>query len=496
MLKITKINELYHHIDSELSILKEINSYFSFRPEGYKYMTAYKNGQWDGFIRIFKINNQLLYSGLIPDLISFCNDRNYSYQFKDESINIEKELNEFLETIPSIFNFEPRDYQLEYVKQCLRLNKAIANSPTGSGKSAILYLYSRFILDKMNGNILIVVPTISLVTQMVNDFKSYCKDIDIESLIYPITAGVSKDKKLLKDKRIIISTWQSIYKQLKSFYSFLNTNNYPGHGALIIDECHLAESGSFTKIIDNCSDIVFKLGTTGSLKSGKLHELQLKGLIGSEIKLTNTKELMDSGLLSNLEIHNIILSYSKEEKELMFNNSDYFKEVNYVLSHIKRNNLITNIVLKESGNILVLFNMIDHGKLLFDLISKKLESNRKIYYIDGSSSLDEREQVRIIAEENDGIIIIASYGVFSTGVNIKRLHTVIFAHPFKSLVKNIQSIGRTLRLHESKSSAKLIDFCDDFVYEEKVNHLFRHSIERLKIYKEEQFNVKNIRVNI
>lgn len=484
-ISLDKIDELYFRVTADSGILREIHDHFSFYAEGYKFMQKYRMGLWDGLIRLMRLDNCKLYTGLIPDLIEFAKKRNYSIKVNDPIIyDVKEQVSEYLKTIESKLAFPPRDYQIDLCEKALNINKCIASSSVGSGKSMIIYTYSRFITEVLNGTVLIVVPTVSLVSQMIGDFIAYCKDYNIEDDCYGIQAGVSKN---FGDKKYIVSTWQSLATiKFNEWFSKFD--------AIVIDECHLSEGRSITDIINKCNNAKFRLGTSGSIKDSKTHILILKGLIGPIVQLTTTKQLMDRGILSNLEIHNLVLNYPDEDKLLMVSNDSYQKELKYVLFYETRNNLICNIAKQETGNTLILFTYIEHGKLLVD---KLKDSGKKIYFIDGSINADERELIRENIESEIGVIIVASYGTTSTGINYKNLHTIIFSSPYKSHVKVVQSIGRVLRLHSSKKTAKLIDICDNLSSSNtSINFLLRHSIERLKLYKKEQFVVKQINIDI
>jgi superfamily II DNA or RNA helicase len=163
----------------------------------------------------------------------------------------------------------------------------------------------------------------------------------------------------------------------------------------------------------------------------------------------------------------------------------------------KRNNLIKNLVLDLKGNTLVLFSRIEaHGEPLFNLINNSKETERKVFFVHGGVDTEERERVREITEREKDAIIVASYGVFSTGINIQNLHNVIFASPSKSRIRNLQSIGRVLRKGKDKTKAVLYDIADDCTYNSRKNYTLNHFIERIKIYNEEQFNYEIITINL
>jgi superfamily II DNA or RNA helicase len=146
-----------------------------------------------------------------------------------------------------------------------------------------------------------------------------------------------------------------------------------------------------------------------------------------------------------------------------------------------------------------LFQLVEsHGKILYDLIKdSKLIGNRKVFFIHGKTEIEDRESIRSIVESEENAIIIASNGVFSTGVSIKNLHNVIFTHPSKSRIRTLQSIGRILRLNNDKDHATLYDIVDDLSTDSYQNFAVIHFLERIKFYNQEKFNYKlyNIKLN-
>ena len=171
--------------------------------------------------------------------------------------------------------------------------------------------------------------------------------------------------------------------------------------------------------------------------------------------------------------------------------------MDYLVSHTRRNNFICKLALDLEGNTLVLFNYVEkHGDPLWDLINSKVEEGRKIFFIHGGVDAVEREEARKICEKESNAIILASYGTFSTGINIRNLHNVIFASPSKSRVRNLQSIGRVLRKGDNKAKAVLYDIADDCSKGNSHNYTFRHLISRMKIYDEESFDYEITKVNL
>jgi superfamily II DNA or RNA helicase len=325
--------------------------------------------------------------------------------------------------------------------------------------------------------ILLVVPTTSLVEQMVGDFRDYGWDAD--SYCYKIYGGRERNN----THPVTVTTWQSIYKLEKSFFE--------DYEVIIGDEAHLFKSKSLINIMTKLHHAKYRFGFTGTLDGTQTHKWVLEGLFGPSYKVTKTSELMEQGHLSALDIRCIVLKHKSQKFET------YEDETQFIITHQKRNNFIKNLALDLKGNTLVLFSRVEsHGEPLFNLINSSVTSNRRVFFVHGGVSTDEREQVRAITETESNAIIVASYGVFSTGVNIKNLHNVIFSSPSKSRIRNLQSIGRVLRKGNNKTKAVLYDIADDCTYNSRKNYTLNHFIERIKIYNEENFNYEIITVNL
>ena len=197
---------------------------------------------------------------------------------------------------------------------------------------------------------------------------------------------------------------------------------------------------------------------------------------------------MDKKQLSNLVVRCLILKHTPDNCKMVASGK-YQDEVDYLVSSKSRQNFIRNLALKLKGNTLVLFQLVEkHGKNLHEIIKEKADKDRKVFYIFGGVEADEREAIRGIVEKEKDAIIVASYGTFSTGVNIKNLHNIIFASPSKSRIRNLQSIGRGLRLGDNKVNATLYDIADDLTHKSKENFTLKHFQERINIYTEEEFD--------
>lgn len=480
LITVSKVNETYLKVDGSGGVCQELNEYFSFFAPNYKFMPEFKNKVWDGKIRLYNRLNKTVYCGLFEYVKAFCKERDYDLQY-DEQLEIStncsvNEVKEFAKQLK--VPLELRDYQSRAVAHCVRNNRALILSPTASGKSLIIYLLAQFYQEHKT---LIVVPTISLVHQMAKDFKDYgytgqCK---------LITAGVDKEK---IDQQITITTWQSVYNMPKKWFSQFNV--------VIGDEAHLFKAKSLVSIMVKLEQCKYRFGFTGTLNGANVHKLVLEGLFGLEKNFVTTKDLIDSGTVSDLKIKILVLKYSDQTLQNSKNYS-YDDEINFIVQNPRRNKFIANLAKSLSGNSLILYQYVDkQGVLLYDIIQQSINNKRMVFFVHGGTDAETRESVRSITEREQDAIIIASYGTFSTGINIRNIHNIILASPSKSKIRNLQSIGRGLRKSETKTVCTLYDISDDLQYQGRVNHTMRHLYERVKIYSEEQFDYKMYKIKL
>ena len=479
-MKIHKKNEVYLQIETEPHIARELSEYFTFEVPGAKFMPAYRNKIWDGKIRLYSVATGQIYLGLLPYIREFCkrNDIQYELLYDNRHGNIDEEqINSFIQQLN--LPHKTRDYQISSVLYCARKCRGLLISPTASGKSLVIYILTRY-YHSQNNKTLILVPTTSLVEQMYSDFISYGWSDNFIQKIYQ-----GHDKIISKD--VVVSTWQSIYKMPKKYFEQF--------GCVIGDEAHLFKSKSLTSIMTKMINCKYRFGLTGTLDDTQTHKLVLEGLFGTANKIVSTKELIDKKTLSNLKIDSLVLSYSDEECRL---NKDlkYADELDFIVTHDRRLNFTKNLVSTINGNTLILFQFVEkHGLPLFNLIQNELK-DRKVFFVFGGVSAKEREDIRSITETQKNAIIVASYGTFSTGINIKNLHNIIFSSPSKSKIRVLQSIGRGLRLGDNKTQCKLYDIADDLTYKSKPNFTLRHFIERINIYNEEEFDYQIHRIKL
>jgi superfamily II DNA or RNA helicase len=489
----TCFNTVHARIMAEPGIAKEIQEYFTFDVPNAKFTPAYKNKYWDGKIRLFSPFNGLLYIGLLDYLAEFAKERNYTLQLdreftqKPPQVNLEQ-LNDFLQTLKLKANgkpISPHQHQLDAILTAINRERALLLSPTASGKSLIIYSLLRWYQNIIppDRKILIVVPTISLVSQMKSDFADYASDNDWDSEenCHAIFGGQQK----MDSRQIVVSTWQSIYELPKSYFDQFEV--------VIGDEAHLFKAQSLTSIMTKLIKCPYRIALTGTLDGTKTNKLTIEGLFGTTVKVTSTKDLIDKNLLSNISIDCIVLNYPSEICKSL-KEASYQEELEFLVSNSLRNSFISNLAVATKGNTLVLFQFVEkHGKPLYDLIKKKAK-NRKVFFVHGETEAEYRESVRHITEKEDNAIIVASYGTFSTGINIRSLKNIIFASPSKSRIRVLQSIGRQLRKSDKKEKACLYDISDDLRWKSRKNHTLKHFVERVKIYSEEGFPYKMIKL--
>jgi superfamily II DNA or RNA helicase len=321
---------------------------------------------------------------------------------------------------------------------------------------------------------------------MFSDFKDYSSrsNWDVESNCHTIFAGREKQT----DKRVVISTWQSIYKLPEKYFDQFE--------CVLGDECHLFKSKSLTTLMTKLTKCPYRIGTTGTLDGTMTHKLVIEGLFGPVFNVTSTKTLMDKDLLSTLKIECLLIKHPKEIRNEL-KKVKYQDEIDWIVRNKDRNEFIKNLAINLKGNTLVLFQFVEkHGKYLHSIVEDASEKNRSVFFVHGGTDVDMREKIRHITEKESNAIIVASYGTFSTGISIRKLHNIIFASPSKSRIRVLQSIGRQLRKSEHKDVAKLYDVGDDLSWKSYKNHTLKHFEERVKIYKSENFDYDIISVNI
>lgn len=331
--------------------------------------------------------------------------------------------------------------------------------------------------------ILFIVPNVSLVVQAHEDFHEYNYMNKVDLRIQQIFAG----QKIKSNKNIVIGTYQSLIKKPKEYFEQFD--------AVIVDETHKAKSNSIKTILQKCTKARYRFGLSGTLpKDGTLDKLTLMSQTGPVISEIKANFLQKEGHIAQCVVKVIEMNYATESQRRSFmelatnkyENKDVFQlEQNFVINSEGRLNFIASVISRIPRNSLVLFHRIEHGKKLYEKLRQ--ESNKRVFYVDGGTDKDIREEYKKKMEAGEEVVIVASYGTFSTGISIKKIHNIFFTESFKSEVIIRQSIGRGLRQHESKDKVAIIDFVDDIRTDEWDNYLYKHGRERQKIYRQEKF---------
>jgi len=475
---ISKINELYIKLDCSADIRFFLYDQFCFEVPGFKFMPKFKSGMWDGKIRLFSSNTGKIYHGLFDQVTKVLDENNFTWVVKDDKNRVDEksklsiaEIDAYIDSLK--FPYELYDYQRDTIIECITNHRKLILSPTSSGKTTSIFALANYY--KQFGKVLILFPTTSLILQTKKEFISFGADAgDIHEIM--------EDRAKNTDKSIVLSTWQGIYTQPKSYFQQYST--------IITDEAHTATAKSLTTILENLENCKYRFGFTGTLDGSKVNKLILTGLFGDCKQVTTTTKLIENQQISDVRIKIVILKH----KYRMFQN--YSEEINYLIQDEKRNNVILNLVGKIKGNTLILTSRVEqHAIPLYNSIKNKY-SDKCVHIVYGDIDTDDREEIRGLVETQDNAVIVASYQTYQAGISIKNLHNIIFALPSKSKIRNLQSIGRGLRLHKSKTHASIYDIADDISKGEHKNYTYNHLLSRINYYAAEELNFETIELNL
>ena len=484
-------NKKFLSIDSCTELeYEQLKSSLTKKIDGWRFHPLVKKKVWDGSISFIKRNK--IPAGLWKEVIDICKEYDLTYTLNGITNIFDTELKEsdFYDWVDDFFatsDIKPREYQKDAAFKILKYRRCLAELATSAGKTLISFMVVAYMMEQLGiKKILMIVPNVSLVVQATGDFEQYNKS-RVSLKIQQIYAGV----KIRKSSNIVIGTYQSLSKKDEEYFSQFD--------AVFVDETHKAKANSIQTIMDKCWHCDYRFGLSGTIpKRGTVNRLSLMSAMGPLVTQVKASSLQEGGHIAQCKVLQIHMDYATEEQKEAFSalsKNPYDRqrlfslEQNFINENDKRLNFVCNVIKKSTSNSLILFHKIAYGEKLY----KKLReiTDKKVYYVDGSISSDLREDFKARMEKNDDVIIVASYGTFSTGISIKNIHNVFFTESFKSEVIIRQSIGRGLRKHSSKSVVKIYDFIDDIRYKsedgEWLNYIYRHGMERRKIYKEEKF---------
>jgi len=363
-----------------------------------------------------------------------------------------------------------RDYQKEIVNQAISFGRGIIKLGTGGGKTlTIASLLSSFYYSKQEKmKCLLVVPDLGLVKQTFDDFNQYGVPFKITKWTGSIDPDLTSNV-IIANMGVI----QSRYGDEKWIEDV---------DMLVVDECHKLKKGNKICKVINKIKTFHKYGLTGTLPDSKIDEWNIKGKIGNVFYEKNSFELRIENYLANAEIKIIEIKYATKPVTNPTVN-DFRNELDFIYKSKFRNEIIKAVSLKCNNNVLILVNHIAHGDELYKYLESKLPE-RKVYFIRGEVDVDERARVIKEMEKNNNVVCVAISAIFSTGVNIKNLHMIVFAAGGKSFIRTIQSIGRGLRLNPNKEKLVIIDLADQLEYSKS------HADRRQEIYVQEKIQFK------
>lgn len=491
-IKVEKLNEVYLYVySSDMGVESELSDYFTYEYPGAKFTPKYRAKLWDGKVYLYSAIRKTLYCGLYDYLVKFCEANGYELEHVNEVISTTEieydQVDEFAQSLALHARGVPidiRDYQLDAIHTGLRDHRGVLLSPTGSGKSLIIYTMCRWHLEE-GRKVIVVVPSTALVEQMYADFEDYSthNQWDVEHHCQKLYSGFTKEF----TSGILFTTWQSVWQLPGAWFNQFDV--------IIGDEAHQFKAKSLTTIMEKLTHVKHRIGTTGSLDDKKVNRLVLEGIFGRVYRVTTTKRLQDEGRLAGLQITSLLLKHPEDVRKA-HSKMEYDVEVDYIVGCEKRNKFIRNLSLTCKGNTLVLFQFVEkHGEPLYEMIKSKA-GDRPVYIIHGGVNVKEREAIRRKLATESNAIVVSSYGTMSTGINIPSIENIIFASPSKSVIRVLQSVGRGLRLNTGKSHCNLYDLTDDLHWKGWKNHTLKHGADRYKIYAGEQFTVKLTEINL
>ncbi len=445
----------------DFNFMRKLKDHFTDYKEGFMFAPKYKAGLWDGKISVFNWKHKTLPYGLLLEAIRFIKK-----EFPNFTISITPDVTRMFkgEEIPFVYdlNINVREYQKDCIESCLKYSKGIIVSSTASGKSLLIsYIIKHLFDNNICKKSLIIVPTIQLVSQF------YSNLIEYGLTQYTIGRVWSKSKEW--DSSIVISTWQSLSKHHEMLSKF---------DCILCDETHQARAHEIKDILKHATRATYRLGFTGTMPISNLDNWNIKGYLGPIIKEYGPGQLSDLGFISkcNVNIYNI-------EYKTKFEGT-YTEIQDSVFKNPYRLEVIKNIIDKADSNIMLLVGKVEkEGEMLKEYLSK-IFTNKEVVFIWGGVPNNEREYWRKEMENRTNIVLIATYQVFSTGVNIPSLKHLILAAPYKSKIRTLQSVGRTLRLHANKPEGS-------YVYDivDKTKYFNDYGEKRIRYYSSEGFNI-------
>lgn len=410
-IQIVKVNEVRMRCIADLSIREELNDYFKFEDPNF---VPNPFSKWDGVVRLFTKSSGLIDIGLLFEVFKFCKNNGYTIELDPALKYIQdipdEEIRDFIDSLhPKIrtenheyIDAETRDYQYDTIAKAMRQTRCVCELATSAGKSFILYVMARYYRRRREAlesplKTLIVVPSIHLVTQLYDNFEEYAHGSDWKPVVNTqlIFEGATKEI----SKPIVISTWQGIQDQPKEwFHQF---------GDIVVDEVHTSKSEKLSYILNNCIYADQRLGVTGTLANTKVAGLQVVAHFGAYHKIITARDLINLGYATDIKVKMIQLKHTPADAVGL--DGDYSKEIEYLITHQSRNELIAKMALNLKGNVAIMFERIDgHMMVVYDMLSA-VKPN--VFVINGEVGVEDRLKIgRLIESEK---IITVEFGDIS-----------------------------------------------------------------------------------
>lgn len=447
----------------------QIREHFSIPNDQYRYQKRYA-----GFApkRMYAITPTGRFPpGLFYDIKKFINNtfKNVAFGYNQNFLkNIKPSYN--IKDLASL-RLDLREYQQDIVRQCLKVGRGVVVLATAGGKTLTTACLIESVYKKTTNQdkfkCLVIVPTLNLVHQTCKDFEEY-------NVSMSVCKWTGSEK--LNDSANVIVANVGILQSTKTDIEWVKYIDM-----LVVDEVHMLRKGN--KINKLIKGIITpnKYGLTGTLPESLIDQWNIFGQIGPKLYEKNSKDLRDDDYIGKVIAKIIKLEHRDRPEQCANPNDKYRKEVEYILHSEFRNKMIGRLCENLNNNCLIMVDYIEHGNLIYDQVTKS-NPDKQVYYIRGDVAIDEREKIRGMMEENNNITVVAISKIFSTGINIKNLHYIIFAGGGKAKIKIIQSIGRGLRLHNGSKELIIIDIMDQLPYG------IKHGDKRINLYDEEKIN--------
>ena len=448
--------------DAYLTMIRQELTRFA---KDYRFTPLYRSGHWDGRIcMIDKLRSTFPY-GILMDYI-----RIHKRMFPRNKLVIEDDVKALFKGPEISFKYDlklqPRPYQRDCIEASIKHTKGIIRSATASGKSLVIaYIMRNLMRAGEIENAIIIVPTTALITQFYQDLIDYGWN--------PDELGAVFSERKQWDRKVVISTWQSLAKVPENVDLF---------GCIFVDETHSAKSHELKKILSGARKARYRLGFTGTMHSAELENWNTKAYLGPLIREYPAGLLAEQGWIAKCTVNMIGMNYENDN----FSDLTHHEVRDIIFSRPFRLDMLKTLVDKLNHNVLMLVDRVEKEGEVLEKYLKENKCSKEIVFLSGKDSVDLREKWRLACMKKTNICLIATYGIFQMGINIPNLKYVVLASPFKAKIRILQSIGRALRLHANKEEegAQIFDVHDYVRFFEKYGTI------RKRYYDSEKFEVK------